>query len=488
MGERLDAAAGPRVAIIGGGLAGMAVAAGLVEAGFLKAGGKVQIFEAKRRSGGRAGSFLDSESGQEVDYCQHVAMGCCTNLLHLLRWAEIDSQFQRYDTLNFFAPGLPSCNFQPSRRLPAPLHLASAFSRLSILSREERREVKKGIWRLMRLSPAKLGRRAEGARRPMTMGDWLRRNGQSDGVIRKFWNLVLASALGEHVDAVAIMPARKVFVDGFLRCRGASDVLVPQQPLSELFGKQLPDFLCSAGVEMIYQRRIRQCVADGDGRIELRVDNRPAVVADYVVAAVPWFALPRLLSRSNLGAAVAGLDEIGLFPSSPISGVHLWLDRELTELPHAVIADAISQWVFRDPRMNETSSHSEHYFQVVISAAHDVRGRNADQLGAEIVAELNAVFPGEVPATALRSRIVTDPAAVFSITPQVERMRPPTATGAKNLFLAGDWVQTGWPATMESAVISGFQAAREITQVSGMPLAVIQPPQSIAPLSRFLIR
>lgn len=488
MSKRPDVVEGARVAIIGGGIAGMSVAAGLVESGFLESGGKVTIYEAKRRSGGRAGSFLDSESGEEVDYCQHVAMGCCTNLLHLLKWSGIDSQFKRYDTLNFFAPGMPAAVFRPNDFLPAPLHLGPAFSGLSILTRIERRQVRKGLWRLMRLNPKRLQRQLEGSRRPMTMGDWLRRNGQGDGSIRKFWNLVLASALGEHVDAVAILPARKVFVDGFLRCHGASDVLVPQVSLSELFGKQLPEYLTRAGVEMVYQRRIRQCVADGEGRIELRVDNRPAVIADYVVAALPWFALPRLLAQSNLADAVTDLADIGLFPSSPISGVHLWLDRELTELPHAVIADAISQWVFRDPRGGSPGAGQEHYYQVVISAAHDIRGRNGEQLSREIVAELNSVFPGAEPVGARRWRIVTDPAAVFSITPQVERMRPATTTLAKNFLLVGDWVQTGWPATMESAVISGYQAAREITRISGMRLAVVQPPQPFAPLSRMLIK
>ena len=202
----------------------MAVAAGLAEAGFLGSGSaaSVDIYEAKRQTGGRAGSFLDNDSGQEIDYCQHVAMGCCTNFLHLLKWAEIDQHFHRYDTLHFLAPGIPPTNFAPHALLPPPLHLAPAFAQLKTLTPSERRQVRNAMWRLMRLSPSRVKTAEAKSRRPMTMGMWLRRQGQEDGTILKFWNIVLASALGEHVDAVAILPARKVFVDGFLRAHPCS--------------------------------------------------------------------------------------------------------------------------------------------------------------------------------------------------------------------------------------------------------------------------
>ena len=481
---------GPVVAIVGGGLAGMATAVGLVEAGFIQAGGRVLLIEAKRRTGGRAGSFLDADSGHEVDYCQHVAMGCCTNFLHLIGWAGLENEFTRYQRLDFFNTEGVSSKFAPSGWLPAPLHLAPAFSGLAVLTKRERREVSRGLFRLMRMNLQQIERHAKESRKRMTMGQWLRRHGQSEGGIRKFWNLVLASALGEHVDAVAIGPARKVFVDGFMACHGASDVLVPQQSLSELFGRRLPEKLSKAGVELISQRRIRQLVAMDENRIELRTDNLPAIKADYVVSAVPWFALPRLLKDSGLQGAVQRLDDIGLFPGSPISGIHLWLDRPLTDLPHAVIADAVSQWLFRDPKpLSSASDESgEHYYQVVISAAQDVRGRDPDELQRQIVSELNSVFRCAQPVRALRWRVVTDPLAVFSITPEVELTRPACRTEAKNLFLAGDWVQTGWPATMESAVISGFQAAEAVLERCGTSVAVVQPPLKRSHLSRAIIR
>lgn len=472
----------------------MATAAALVEGGFIEDGGRITIIEAKSRTGGRAGSFYDTDTNQEIDYCQHVAMACCTNLLHLLRWANLESEFVRYSQLYFLSPQVPSSTFYPNRWLPAPLHLAPAFANLQILTQTERFQVARGLWRLMRMSISKRRRLSE-SRRPLTMGQWLRANGQSEGCIRKFWNLVLASALGEHVDAVAIAPARKVFVDGFLNCHGAADVLVPRQPLSELFGRRLPKTLRDAGVQILHQRRVRQCVVIDESKIELRTDNLQPITADFLVSAVPWYALPRLLKNSALRETVSRLDDIGLFPASPISGVHLWLDKPVTELPHAVMAETLSQWLFSNPKDSSTVGKSgraeeqkSHYYQVVISAAQDVRGRNPLDLERQIVAELNEVFKPTAPVTALRGRIVTDPQAVFSITPDVERVRPHVETKAPNFFLAGDWVQTGWPATMESAVISGFQAAEAIGRACGTQLAAVQAPLRPGRLAKWLVR
>jgi squalene-associated FAD-dependent desaturase len=475
------------VVIIGGGLAGMSAAAGLVAEGWIERGGQIDLFEAKRRPGGRAGSFLDADSNQEIDYCQHVAMGCCTNLLHLLRWAGIADEFQRYTRLFFRDLSGAASTLKASRLLPAPLDLVPAFARLRTLSVSQRREVARGIWQLMRMDP-RAAAHSPAADASPTMGHWLRRHGQSAGAIDRFWNIVLASALGEHVDAVAILPARKVFVDGFLRARHAGDVLVPQRPLSELFGHRLPQRLRDAGVSMHAGARVIRCDRADANRLQVHFDNQPAVGADAVIAAVPWHALPRLLASSNLRAAVSGVDQFERIPASPISGIHLWLDRPLTELPHAVIVDGVSQWVFRDPSPDFDVRSGEHYYQVVVSASRSLRGRSPGDTVETVMRELRTVFPAAGEVRCLRFRIVSDPLAVFSITPEVEAMRPATRTGDEQLFLAGDWVQTGWPATMESAVISGFAAAEQVWAGGGRPVSLVRSPQPPATLSRLLIR
>lgn len=483
-----------RVVIVGGGLAGLATAAALADTPL-----EVQLYEARRQTGGRAGSFVDASGGQTVDYCQHVAMGCCTNLLHLLRWAGMESEFTRYDRLTFLAAGTPESAFAPTGWLPPPLHFVPAFSRLHYLQPEERREVARGMWRLMRMR-----RRSAKPKTQETMGQWLRRSGQSESTIGKFWNIVLASALGDHVDRVAIGPARQVFVEGFLSSRGAADVLVPRQPLAELFGRRLPARLAAAGVTITSGVPVRGCELGAEGRFAVDTGAALSTLADDLVIATAWHALPRVLEGSSLAAAIPGLERIGQFPRAPISGVHLWLDRPLTRLPHAVLIGRMSQWVFRDPcggesaadadtdsalgsTLGPTSGRAAHYYQVVVSAADDLRGRPRGAIEAEAVADLRAVFPAAGPIRCLQSRVVTDPAAVFSIRPEVEALRPATETAQPGLYLAGDWVQTGWPATMEGAVLSGYRAAAAIRRRHGLSTAVAQPPLTPSLLARWLV-
>lgn len=469
-------ASAPRVVIVGGGLAGLAAAVALAETPL-----RVELCEARRQTGGRAGSFLDPGSGQVVDYCQHVAMGCCENFLQLMRRVGLDAQFARSREITFFAEGVPASRMVPSTWLPPPLHFAPAFSRLRFLTGDERRQVRRGLWRLMRMDLT----RDPAAVRTQTMGQWLRQEGQSEGAIVRFWNLVLASALGESVDGVAVVPARKVFVDGFLRRREAADLLVPRQPLAELFGRLLPQWLAARGIAIHRGTRVRQCEATDGGRFKLHADGPAPLMADDVVAAVPWHALPRLLSRSPLARAVPDLDAIGRIPAAPISGVHLWLDRPVVSLPHAVIVGRMSQWVFRPA--GDAAQPEGHYHQVVVSAAHDLRGRRREEIEAEVVGDLQAAFPSAGAIRCLRSRVVTDPAAVFSISPQTESLRPTTETAQPGLYLAGDWVQTGWPATMEGAVLSGFLAANAIRRRHALPPAPVPSAPPPGWLAQWLI-
>lgn len=482
-----------RVAIVGGGLAGMAAAAALglanqqthQDSTHTSPRLVIDLYEAKRRTGGRAGSFVDGVSQQEIDYCQHVGMGCCTNLLHLLDIAGLLPFFQPTSELVFIEPGISQSAFQPQPKWPAPLHLAAAFGKLQFLTRRERMRVRRALWALMRLQVSKSLTDPN-----LTMGHWLRSQGQTPRIIDRFWNLILASALGEQVDAVALAPARKVFVDGFLRARGASDLWIPQLPLSELFGERLPQYLERLAINVHQGCRIRGCNQHQEGRFSLQLDGDATQPEAYdaLIAAVPWHKLERLLVDGNLASQVPNLAAISRLPAAPISGVHLWLNRELTPLPHAVLVGTLSQWLFRPRPWQEATADGGYYYQVVISASHDLRGRDTEEIVSQIVAELQRAFPCQQPLTCFRARLVTDPQAVFSISPEVERLRPHAKTKVPGFVLAGDFVRTSWPATMEGAVLSGFQAAELLGSFLGLPVHRVQPPQPASWLSRFLIR
>jgi squalene-associated FAD-dependent desaturase len=451
----------------------------------------ITLFEAKRTTGGRAGSFRDPNSGQEIDYCQHVGMGCCTNLLHLLQLTKLDAYFERSSTLTFIAPGGSSetpvvSTFAPSAWLPSPLHLAPAFGRLKYLSRAERNQIRRALWSLMRLDPKALPN--------MTMGQWLRHHGQTDSLLDRFWNLILASALGDHVDAVAIGPARKVFVDGFLRSHGASDLIIPQRSLSYLFGQRLPDHLTSQGVTLHTGCRIRQVDYCDAGEFAVTTETGEVPRFDAVVIAVGWQALEKTIGKGSIAHAIPQLSAITRIPASTISGIHLWLDRDITPLRHAVLVGTLSQWLFRVPRaksaqLNSTTPSSpEYHYQVVVSASHDLRKRTAQSIEEEVLRDLQSAFPETSPFRCVRSRVISDPQAVYSIRPDVQALRPLTTTSLPKLFLAGDYVQTGWPATMEGAILSGFLAADTLCRSFDLPLKQAQPPQRDSWLGRILIR
>ena len=434
-----------RVLIVGGGLAGLATAESLARNHSDHF--DISILEAKRTTGGRAGSFQDSRTGGTVDYCQHVAMGCCTNFLGLLKRQGLDDQLHRYTCLKFFHPEYPVSTFSPSRWLPAPFHLMPALSNLRYLNRSQRRQIKHALFRLFRTSSENLG---DSLAEP-----WLEALGQDKTTIRDFWSVIVVSALGESIDRVSLGAVRKVFVDGFAAAHGASDVLVPKLPLAELIGGQLTVAVEQLGVEVKIGQTVRQISTDKN----VTTADGQVLAADHVVAAVPWHAVNHLVPAN----AVEKLELLETAPASPISGLHLWFDRQITDLPHAVLVGTVAQWVFRQPWEDKQASPG-FYYQVVISASQSARCLPRQDLIDIVLRELQHIFPGARCANLLQSKVVTDPKSVFSITPKFEELRPPSRTGLPWLHLAGDWVATGWPATMESAVISGRMAAASIVK------------------------
>lgn len=461
-----------RVVIIGGGLAGLSAAEALARQHRVRF--EITVLEAKRSVGGRAGSFADPISSETVDYCQHVAMGCCTNLLGLLERCGLAESLQRYSQLRFFHPQHGPSQFAPSRFLPPPLHLAGALSSLTYLNREQLRRVRRALLRLLR-SPSDM-------LKSQIAGEWLCAHGQDAETIRDFWSVIVVSALGEQVEAVSMSAVRKVFVDGFAAARGASDVLVPKVPLSELFGRRMCGAIEQLGADIRIATPV-QSVAKSTDQVTIETCDRGRFEADHVIVAVPWYSIANLLTRDDLPA----IDQFSEIPASPITGIHLWFDRQITDCPHAVLVAGVAQWVFRQPWTENRSADSQHYYQVVISASHHARTLAKEQLIETVLSELRHAFPMAKEAKLVRSRIVTDPQSVFSIRPEVDAIRPTARTPLPWLHLAGDWIATGWPSTMEGAVISGRMAASSVAQQEGFAPIEIDPGLRRGLLAKWLI-
>ena len=468
------------VLVVGGGLAGLAAAAGLVE----QAGERpprVTVLESRPRLGGRAASFLDRTTGTRIDNCQHVAMGCCTNFLHLCRTAGCGDLLAPQGSLTFIAPDGTRSRFG-ARRLPAPLHLAGGFLGLKHLTFAEKRSFGRAV--------KILAAERDGADVPFS--DWLARHGQGGRLFDLVWQPVLVSALSETPGRMNLADVRRVFVDGFLRHPQAWRVYIPTVPLDVLYGERLVGWLRSRGVT----------VRTGAGVTGVSLNGRPSVTlrdgakltAEHLVLTVPHSRVNAMLPDDFVAAN--DLARIERLETAPISSVHLWFDRELTPLPHAVLPGRTSQWVFNRSRLQtgerpgrSAASGSPGYsYQVVISASRGETARPSAEVIDTVVAELREAFPEGVDAEVTHARLVTEHAAVFSPLPGHHRFRPPTATTRPDVHLAGDWTATGWPATMEGAVRSGYAAAEAVLAARGTPRRVVVPDLPTGRLARALLR
>ena len=462
----------PKVAIVGGGLAGLSAAVALASAEC-----PVELFEARRTLGGRAGSFRDPATGELVDHCQHVSMGCCTNLADFCRRTGIAQLFRRDRRLHFVGPDGRHYELEAGR-LPAPFHLAPAFWRLKYLSTTDRLRVGRAMWKLMR-------RPAADSRQTQSIGQWLRQQGQSDRAIEYFWSVILVSALGEELNRASLPAARKVIVDGFLAAREAYVVEVPQAPLSMLYGEGLERWFATHGVHLHLDAPIRKVACDA-GPLVVRADGQE-VRPDFVVIALPWFKIAEVVDE-RVAARWPWLAEISCLEASPITGVHLWFDRQIMSLDHAVLVGRLSQWIFNRTGCRRTESNRGHYYQVVVSASRVLDGKDRQAIVGEVCAELAQIWPAAGEAKLLQARVVTEHAAVFSAIPGLERLRPPQQTPTDGVLVAGDWTATGWPATMESAVRSGYLAAEAILESIGRPRRFLVDDLPRGLVARLLIR
>ncbi len=433
----------------------MAAAAALAEHGC-----RVEVFERQKYLGGRASSFHDPELGVWLDHCRHVSLGCCTNFHDFCRRVGVADAMARHGTLHFIAPSGRQHRFIPSRWLPAPLHLAPALWRLQFLSVKDRIGIGRALGQLAR-------RRLQAGERQQSMAAWLRRQGQSDRAIELFWSVVLLSALSESLDRIAVPVARKIFVDGMMAARDSQVMYLPTKPLHELFHRRASDWLVAKGVVLHAGNGIDCVFGSGQRVAGVILADGGHREFDFVVLAVPWRRVHRLVPAEIL-AQLPELASINRFESAPITAVHLAFDRPITPLPHAVLPGRLSQWLFEGP-----AGDGYQAYEVVISASRELAGMDRDELVSHVQAELADAFPTVLEARLLHARVATHPAAVFSPLPGIEECRPAQLSAVAGLLLAGDWTATDWPATMESAVRSGYLAAECVLQAAGHSTSIL---------------
>ena len=413
----------PVVKIVGGGLAGLAAAAKLGAAGF-----SVEVHEARPFLGGRAASFplnpADPDS-ERIDNCQHVLIRCCTALMDFYRRCGVADKIDFHDRLFLVRPGgaIDTIRRDP---LPAPMHLARSFVSMRALDWRDKLSLASC------LGAAKRDRLRDDID-TLSFSEWLREKRATPRSVKRFWRPFIVSALNEEPERASAGAALQVFAEGLLGSRSSYEMGVPAVPLGELYSSALERGLGSSVRVQL--------------KSKVKVIEPASPEADFYICAVPFHQVSKLLP--NLG-----LDETLLqFEHSPITGIHLWFDKPITDLPHAMLLDRELQWLF----------HKGHgYYLAVVSASRNLSDEPADRIARLALAELREFFPKARTAAIEKSRVIKEIRATYSIRPGLDRLRPGSGTRYPNVFLAGDWTKTGWPATMEGAVRSGYQAAEAV--------------------------
>lgn len=428
------------VAIAGGGLAGLAAGCALAGAGY-----EVQLFERRPYLGGRASSYQHPGTGEVVDNCQHVLLGCCTNLLDLYQRSGVLDQIRWFSDLVFVEPGGRRSIIGPSL-FPEPLHTSPSFLKARALSIADKAGIARAMLSLLR-DVADDGK-------PFLA--WLRAHGQTQRAIDRFWNVVLVSALNEDLDRVSTKYAALVFRESFLKSRQAGRMGIPAVPLTALYsaaGKYIEDHGGSislrASVESFHADRagVKFCVGGNEVR------------ADFAILALPFNTLSQILPEEATAASLRGM--LAQFESSPITGIHLWFDREVTDLDHAVLLDRTIQWMFNKSRLQGRKDEGS-YLEVVVSASKSLVEKSRQEILDLAIRELSEFFPEVATAKLTKGTVIKEVHATYSPKPGVDTYRPGANSAWERVFLAGDWTSTGWPATMEGAVRGGYLAAEAI--------------------------
>jgi len=455
--------------VIGGGLAGLAAGVALAESGW-----HVRLFEQRPFLGGRATSYVLPD-GEHVDNCQHVTLGCCTNLEDFYRRIGVAGKIKYFDRL-FFLDSRGRRSEIAAGILPAPFHMTGSFAAFASLS----------SWDKLCIARAMLDILQNRGRTPdleenggISMLEWLRRRGQTGRAISRFWRVVLVSALDEELDRTDARFGVDVFWKAFLASSTGYRMGVPVVPLANLYDGCKAEIERRGG-EVTLRSTVRGLKLES-GEIEgLRFDEGREESADAYVFAIPQSALAELLPES-LKQSDPSLRHLDKFKVSPITGVHFWFDRPVMKEPFVTLLDTATQWVFNktalyaDPDGNSATATKGQYLQLVISASYDFLQESRQEIIDVCLGEVRRAFPAARKAELVKATVIKEAAATFSPVPGVDRWRPGQSTSIPRLFLAGDWTATGWPATMEGAVRSGYLAAEAVLRSAGTPRHFLQP-------------
>jgi zeta-carotene desaturase len=384
-----------------------------------------------------------------IDNCQHVLLRCCVNLLDLYRRLGVQDKIRFHREFHFIEPGGRISTLRRGR-LPAPAHFFGSFLGLKFLGATDKIAIARAVSAIPR------ERRTRTDLDRISMLDWLREKRQTEPAIERYWRQVLVSAVNEELGRMAAAHGFQVLWLGMIARADSYEMGIPNVPLRELYDEHS---LARAGaIRIAHRSAVTGIETDGACVSSMRTADSP-VKADFYISAIPFERLQPLLPELGV--------EWSVFEHSPITGIHLWFDRAVTSLPHATLLDRTIQWMF-----NKSEGR---YIQAVVSASRSLLEMPRNQIIDLAVRELAEFFPIVREARLEKAQVIKEVRATFSARPGLEALRPTARTHLRNFFLAGDWTRSGWPATMEGAVRSGYIAAEAVAEAAGKPARFLLP-------------
>ncbi len=429
--------------------------------------------------GGRATSWFEHSTGDALDACQHGTMRCCTNLANLLDRLGVHHLICYSGDLHFLdSDGKHSTLCRGP--LPAPFHTGLSFLAFKSMSLVDKMSIGRGMLLMLRAKPGQDWDKQD-------IASWFAKTKQTERAVKRFWEPVLVSACNESLNRISCHHAFKIFREGFLANSYGYEFGVPTVPLGTLYTDAAVKYIQQRG-GCVETKTIVDTIEFDENRVtSVSLLNGETVAADYFISALQFDLLLKLLPN-ELIEKLPFFNLLNQIEFAPLVGVHLWFDRKIDCPEPIALLDRTSDWIFNKTVDFDLPNKNETYLSIVTSADPELTAMPKEQVLERILGEVREALPQTRDANLTKWYVLKERKGTFSPKPGVEALRPDQRSPIKNLYVAGEWTNTGWPSTMESAARSGYLAAERLLEDIGQPTKCLAPDLPVEGLSKWLMR